>query len=150
MIEVDEKLWPVVLIRYAAPIRQEDIEGLAHALTAIVERQQPFVAIADARRSEGLSHEQRQYLAEWIKRHDAALRKHCLGNATIVTSPLARLTFSIIIKLRPPPTPYTVVSTLEAAAVWAAERLVAAGHISQAQRVLSVHGPKVTPVPLMR
>jgi hypothetical protein len=32
--------------------------------------------------------------------------------------------------------------------VWAADRLEAAGRTAQAQRVLTVHGPKVTPVPL--
>jgi len=150
MIEVDEKLWPLVLIRYEAPLSMEDLELLSARLSDILARQEPYVAIADARRSQGMTPEQRQHQADWMKRHDAQLRKYCLGSAFIVTSALARLTLSVIFALKPPPLPYTIVTTLEAAAVWAADRLAAAGCAAQARRVLTVHGPKVTPVPLPR
>ncbi|HLL05640.1 MAG TPA: hypothetical protein VK539_34035 [Myxococcaceae bacterium] len=148
MIEVDEKLWPLVLIRYEAPLSMEDLELLSARLSDILARQEPYVAIADARRSQGMTPEQRQHQADWMKRHDTQLRKYCLGSAFIVTSALARMTVSVIFALKPPPLPYTIVTTLEAAAVWAADRLAAAGRTAQAQRVLTVHGPKVTPVPL--
>lgn len=150
MIQVDEKQWPLVLIRYEASLSMEDLELFSARLSAILARQEPYVAIADGRKSQGMTPEQRQHQADLMKRHDAQLRKYCLGSAFIVTSSLARLTLSVIVALKPPPMPYTIVTTWEAAAVWAADRLEAAGRSAQARRVLTLHGPKVTPVPLPR
>jgi hypothetical protein len=142
MIQIDETLWPLVVVRYESPLCLEDFHELARRLTAILERQEPYVAIADARKSEGMTAEQRQHQADWMKQYDAALRKYCLGSAFVITSAMARLAMNVIITLKPPPVPYTVVSTLEAAAVWTASRLEAAGHTHHGARVREAYGPR--------
>lgn len=142
MIEVDEKLWPLVVFRYEGPLSMQDLEALVARLSEILARREPYVAIVDGRKSQGMTPEQRQHQADWMKRNDAQLRKYCLGSAFVVTSALARLTLNVIVVLKPPPLPYTVVSTLEAAAVWAADRLEAAGQAPQAQRVRALYGPR--------
>jgi hypothetical protein len=142
MIEVDEKLWPLLLVRYAAPLSLEELEESNRSMSAILARQEPYVAIVDARKAQGMTPEQRQQQADWMKRNDAALRKYCLGCGFIITSAMARLTLNVMNILKPPPMPYTVVSTLEAAAVWAADRLDAAGHTLHALRVRGAYGPK--------
>jgi hypothetical protein len=142
MIEVDETLWPLLLMRYAAPLSLEDFEEVNRKMTAMLERQEPYVAIVDGRKGQGMTPEQRQLQADWLKRNDPALRKYCLGTAFIITSAIGRLTLNVMIILKPPPIPYTVVPTLEAAAVWAADRLAAAGLSLHAQRVRGAYGPK--------
>jgi hypothetical protein len=142
MIEVDDKLWPLVVVHYEGAHTLEEFQELDRRMLAILERRQPYAAILDGRKSQGMTPEQRKRQAEWMKRNDVELRKYCLGAAFIITSSVARLTMNVMITLKPPPVPYTFVVTLEAAAVWTAAKLEAGGNPQHAQRVREVFGVK--------
>lgn len=75
MIEVDDKLWPLLVLRFRAPHTQEEFDEMERQLEAIVARREPYATLVDARESHGVSPAQRQRQANWIKKNEADLRK---------------------------------------------------------------------------
>ncbi len=143
MVEVDEKLWPLLVMRFEGSPTQDELDELARRLEACIARQEAYVSITDARLGGGLTPAQRQQQADWLKKHDGTLRKYCLGNAVILTSSIARLTINVIHILYPMPIPHAVLPTMESAAEWAATRLETAGYSDAARLTREAYGPRV-------
>lgn len=122
-VRIDTAHWPIVLhISEGAPTDAEFDAYVAEA-TAILSRAEPHVVIMD---TTGLTHVSaygRATKKEWLARHGELLRRHCLGTAMILSSPVLRFISSTIMLIRPFPTPYYVCETLDEAMEWARGRL---------------------------
>jgi hypothetical protein len=135
-IQVDDSLWPLLLVRFVGVPTTPQVEGYLARMTGCLERGERYVSLLDSSRMTGMGPaEQRHLQAAWMKRHDATLRVLSQGTAFVITSPLVRLAVSVVFHIKPSHAPYLVAATLPEAAAWAANRLAAGGLLPAAERV---------------
>jgi hypothetical protein len=82
-----------------------------------------------------LTNEQRQRQINWLRARTSLMRQYMLGSTLVITSPLARLTLSVILHFSQTGTPCHPVRSMQDAAVWAAARFSEVGLLDAAQRV---------------
>ncbi len=140
MIHVDDKLWPLLVVRFEGTQTNMQFEQYLDVASERLRRREPYVCLLDARLSDATPPEQRHRQAEWLKHNEDLLRRHCLGCAFIISSPVVRLSLNVILALRPLTVPSTTVASLEAGVEWAAERLNEAGLTFEALRVRGAYG----------
>ena len=126
-IEFDDSRFPIVRVTFVGVVTSEEFERYLDSMTKLLLRRQMNVMVLDASRA-GLSPPiQRRRQAEWMKEHDAELRRYSKGTAFVITSTLVRGALTAILWLQPMPTPHVVVSTIEEAETWARSKLRDAG-----------------------
>lgn len=137
---LDEKLWPLLVLRLRGTPLPWELERQLDALSALLSRRERCLCVVDARQGEASSPELRQRYADWLKQHELLLNAYCLGCAFVITSPAVRLSLQVILALKPLGAPHILVPTLEEGLVWAADRLQEAGLPLQALRVRGHRG----------
>ena len=123
---LDESRWPLAVFEmYGEPSDAQHAAYLdvmeGYALNA-----QAHLIITDLSRAGVLTTRQRRYHAEWALKNEPLLRETLLGSVYVMNSPFQRLCLNVIFSLKPPQYPHLVVSHLESALLWAAERFEAA------------------------
>lgn len=127
-VQVDSSRLPLVLIRFEGTLSDEELAGyLAQLTREVISQRQPYGMIFDAQRVAGVTAKQRRMQAEWMAEHEDALRRHSVGNAFVITSPLIRGALTAILWVRPMPGEHVVVSTVQEAERWVTDRLKARG-----------------------
>jgi hypothetical protein len=121
-ITVDTSGWPLVRIKFVSEASDETFERYLAEYAAALARG-PCAAIFDARATLNSKAMHRRRQAEWLRQHDALIRRNGLGVAFCVTSPFIRGAITAIFWLQPPATPYFVTGSLAEAEAWARERL---------------------------
>ncbi|WP_257458373.1 hypothetical protein [Archangium lipolyticum] len=116
----DDSQWPLMVVRLTGELSSQDFESYLSRASHYLQRQQRHVCIFDVSTLRLFSSEQRQRQVEWLKAHEVLIHQTLLGIAYVVTSPVVRLTMSVIFHLKTPSAPYTIVPDLGAAAAWAA------------------------------
>ena len=111
-IQLDDSLWPLLLIRYTGEATNQELQELLDVRTRYLERPEPCVVLHDMSRAKVGTTEQRRIQADWLKRHDAQLRKSVLGVAFVTSSVAMRLILSIILHLKPLSMPQSAFSHL--------------------------------------
>lgn len=139
-IQLDDSLWPLLLIRYTGEATNQELQELLDVRTRYLERPEPCVVLHDMSRAKVGTTEQRRIQADWLKRHDAQLRKSVLGVAFVTSSVAMRLILSIILHLKPLSMPQSAFSHLPEALAFLAVQLQRAGMHAQAQRILEHSG----------
>jgi hypothetical protein len=139
-ITFDDSLWPLLVVRFAGTPTDEQFGEYLARRQAYLDRKQKHVLIYDTVRFQVLTHEQRQRQIDWIKARADTMKQLSLGSALIITSPVARMTLSIVLHFSQAATPYHAARSLPEAASWAASRLHAAGLVKEAQRVRTYYG----------
>jgi hypothetical protein len=123
----DDSLWPLLIIRPPSLVsRRMQEEGLA-TIAAYLRRGEKHISIVDLRQLRQVPLDQRQRQVEWFREQEALMRENLLGTAIVMTSPIIRLTMSIVLHLQPLPVPHHIGPHLDTAALWAAERFQEAG-----------------------
>lgn len=121
--EFDDREFPLLRLHAVGESRDADIEDRL----AFVERhllKGPRVALVfDTSRSRPLSARQRRMWTDWLRAHDALIRKNVAGVALVVTSTLIRGVFTGVFWVWQPPMPYTFTGTVRDADAWARARL---------------------------
>jgi hypothetical protein len=135
IITFDDSLWPLLMLRVTGAMTDKQFEEFLARSTAYVERGEKYVSILDLGQVGLPSAAQRQMQAEWIRRHDAALREQVLGNANIINSAPIRLALSLIFHLKPLPMPYAAVGDMGSALRFVTAKLEEAGLRAEAERI---------------
>jgi hypothetical protein len=102
---------------------------------ATLERREQYVSVFDLRSTVLPSGEQRQKQTLWMREHEPFLREYLLGTAFGVSSPLLRLTLSLLFHIAPTPAPYVVVSTVDEGVTREVARLKQSGLSAQAEHI---------------
>jgi hypothetical protein len=138
-ITVDESLWPLVVSRLVGTPSRLEFEQYLAKRAGFLQRGQHLLLVDGT--SIGLNPaEQRQLLVAWTGQHRELMRERLLGTAYATTSDAMRLTLSILYHLRPPVSPYVILSRLDEAAGWAVSRLQEVGQYEAAERVRHRYG----------
>jgi hypothetical protein len=126
-VTFDETFWPLVLVRYVAPLTDQEHARSLERFGGYLRRGEPYFCIVDTSRVHTPTPLQRQRQEEWDREHAEQVRTTVLGTALIVTSPIIQLTLSVLLHLRPMLAPYVVVSDMKAALSWVTARMEAQG-----------------------
>ncbi len=139
-ITFDDSLWPLLVVRFAGTPTEEQFEAYLARRQSYLDRKQKHALIYDTVRFQVLTHEQRQRQINWLKERADTLKELSLGSALVITSPVARMTLSIVLHFSQAATPTHAARSLPEAARWAASRLQDAGFVKEAQHVRTHFG----------
>ena len=139
-ITFDDRLPPLVTVRYVGTVTAEQYAACLEGQKARLERG-PCLFLFDTREAGPRLADYRRRQVAWLTRNDSLLREAMLGAAFLITSPLIRLSTSILQHLKPMPFPQVFVSQESQAQPWLAQRLRESGYFAQAE-ALRVLGPR--------
>jgi len=125
-ITLDEKSWPVVVIRFPAGYSDADFASYLSELGAVLKRE-PRALVLDTRGAQTPAATQRQQLMHFVKAHWPALHR-LRGLAFIVESSVARHALTAISWAVAKPCPIQMVSSMGEALDWAQARSTR-GHV---------------------
>ena len=129
MIEIDDRLWPLVIFRFRFRPSMDELERYLARQEEMLARKQPMISLVQAEQAKLWESPVLRRQAEWIKDHEALLRQYSLGVAMVMQSPIVRGMLKAILWIQPMPQPYTVCSSVEEGLRWLRER-VASAHAS--------------------
>jgi len=129
MIEIDDRLWPLVIFRFRFRPSMDELERYLARQEEMLARKQPMISLVQAEQAKLWETPVLRRQAEWIKEHEALLRQYSLGVAMVMQSPIVRGMLKAILWIQPMPQPYTVCSSVEEGLRWLRER-VASAHAS--------------------
>jgi hypothetical protein len=135
IITFDDSLWPLLVLRVTGAMTDKQYEEFLARSSTYVERGEKYVSITDIGQVGIPSAAQRQMQAEWIRKHEAALREQVLGNANIINSAPIRLALSLIFHLKPLPMPYAAVGDMDSALRFVTTKLEEGGFSAEAERI---------------
>ncbi|HEU4404153.1 MAG TPA: STAS/SEC14 domain-containing protein [Polyangiaceae bacterium] len=121
-ITIDTSGWPLVRITFLGEASDEAFQRYLDEYAALIKRGL-YVTIYDARASRNTKAKNRRLQAEWLRKHDAIVRRNCLGVAFCVSSPLIRGAITAVFWLQPPPMPYFITESIAEAEAWAREKM---------------------------
>ena len=122
-IILDEMEFPIVLARFIASPRTEDIEAFLKRGDACLAARESYVLIIEGTSLKEMGQVHRTQLADWLKRRNDLIAKYCVGQAYVFTSVLQRMILRSILMMQPLPAPYVVSPTIREAKAWARRRL---------------------------
>jgi len=126
MIEIDDRLWPLVIFRFRFRPSMDELERYLARQEEMLARKQPMISLVQAEQAKLWETPVLRRQAEWIKDHEALLRQYSLGVAMVMQSPIVRGMLKAILWIQPMPQPYTVCSTVEEGLRWLRERVASA------------------------
>ncbi|QRK04376.1 hypothetical protein JQX13_29415 [Archangium violaceum] len=139
-VTFDDSLWPLLITRYVGTMSDMEYEKSLERLSSFLQRREPFFMLIDTSRSGIPNNAQRQRQVEWSRIHDELERTWGRGSAFIVTSPFIRAAMSLFFHVRPPGTPYVIVSDMDSALTWILARMESTGFTAEAARVRDQFG----------
>ena len=137
---VEGGLWPLLAVKLGRSGSAEQFEQYLDVRREWLERCEPHVCLLDLRDVHLPPCQIRHRYAEWLREHECALRRWCLGAAYVLTSPEVKMTMSLIRHASHMTLPFVVTATAPPGAAWAAERLQEAGLAPAATRVRAAYG----------
>lgn len=118
LVTFSDKRWPLVTLAWPSRYDASHIEtGLAQLL-AVLQRQQPFVIIADLREAAAATAEQSARVVAFMEEQRNALVRLCKGHAVLVSSLSTRSAVAGLVEQLALPVPFRAVATLEDAEGW--------------------------------
>jgi hypothetical protein len=128
VITFDDSLWPLLHVKFVGATTNAEFDVYLQTLSSYLQRKEKYITLVDASQTTAAPPvEQRQKQVDWLHQNEAVLREYQVGTAYVITSPLIRLAMNVIYLLKPPASPYTVVSDLNDAYGWSADRFRAVG-----------------------
>lgn len=131
----DDSHWPLIINRLVGDALSQEFEEYLAQATGSLMRNQPHIVVVDMSRSGGLSTQQRQQLAEWLRQHEELMQRTLLGIAYVAQTPTIQLAMNVVLYLRRPTYPYILVSKEDEALTWAVHRLEDSGMHASAARI---------------
>lgn len=128
--------WPTVEFVYKGLLRDDEVPSFLADISALLDREEPFIMIHDARDSEPSPRKQRYLISDWIRGHDKALREHCLGTVFVLESLAVRLVLQFIFMISPLPNETHFCRTPEDAERWSAACFKRSGLDEKGRRIL--------------
>ena len=134
-ITVDGRLWPLLVVKLGRSATVQELDAYLAERTAYLERCEPHVCIVDAREVLMPAPCLRQRYTDWLREHEAPLRRWMLGTAYIAQTPAVQMMVSVIRHFARLTTPFVITATMPPAAAWAAERFQEVGLAQAATRL---------------
>ena len=126
MIEIDDRLWPLVIFRFRFRPTMEELEAYLARQDAMLARRERMISLVLAEEAKLWETPVMRRQADWIKQNEELLRQYSLGAAMVLQSPIVRGMLKAILWIQPMPQPYAVCSTVEEALRWLRERVASA------------------------
>ena len=126
-IHIDETRWPLVLVTFDGVSPEPEFDAYLERMATFLDRKTPTATVLDATRAGATPPIQRKKQADWMKTHEASLRRYSAGTAFVISSPMVRGILTAILWMQPMPQEHVVVATLPEAMKWAREKLRARG-----------------------
>lgn len=134
-ITVDGRLWPLLVVKLGRSGTLQELETYLAERTRYLERCEPHVCIVDAREVHMPAACLRQRYTDWLREHEAPLRRWTLGSAYICQTPAVQMMMSVMRHFARMTMPFVVTPTMPPAAAWAAERFQEVGLAQAATRI---------------
>ena len=134
-ITVDGSQWPLLVVKLGRSSTRQQLETYLAERAGYLERCEPHVCIIDAGEVHMPVASLRQRYTEWLREHEAPLRRWTLGSAYIALTPAVRMMVSVMRHLAPVTTPFVITDAMPPAAAWAAERFQEVGLAQAATRI---------------
>lgn len=118
----DFKAFPVVVVNFTGhKATEENFEKYLNDLYVAYEKALPFVYLFNAGNAAlpGLRFQRMQ--AQWLKKNEAMMIKHCKGTAYYIPNSIIRTALNGIFALQKQPVPYKVAGSMETAMQWCEE-----------------------------
>jgi hypothetical protein len=134
-ITVDGRLWPLLVVKLGRSGTMQDLEAYLAERATYLARGEPHVCIVDAREVHMPPACLRQRYTDWLREHEAPLRRWTLGTAYIAQTPAVQMVVSVMRHFARVATPFVITTALPPAAAWAAERFQEVGLTQAATRI---------------
>jgi hypothetical protein len=126
-IEVDDTMWPLVVIRYNGPRTDADWHAMFAAYDRIHARRERFATINDTTNAPLPSAVERAMIGEHAKGHDDATRRYLVATCMVIENAIMRGALTAIHWVYKPHYNLFICATLREAYVVAARQLQAEG-----------------------
>ena len=126
MIDVDERLWPLVIYRFRGLVSMDEMNKYLARQDVLLARHQPTLSLVIATETKLWETPVLRRQADWIKENQELLRRYSLGAALVIQSPIVRGMLKAILWIQPMPQPYAVFPTVEGALRWLREQVARA------------------------
>lgn len=134
-VTVDGRLWPLLVVKLSRSGTMQELERYLAERATYLARCEPHVCIVDAREVHMPPACLRQRYSDWLREHEAELRRWTLGTAYICQSPAVQMMVSVMRHVARMTMPFVVTGTMPPAAAWAAERFQEVGLTQAATRI---------------
>lgn len=124
-IDIDERRWPLVVIRYPSVISEDDLRKTLARQSEIILRATPFAMLIDMSAGATLQAVQRKAVADSLQPLKDVMMQNMVGLAVVVASVLTRGAITAVGWVQPPGFPFKVFGALPDAEQWIAQRLAA-------------------------
>jgi hypothetical protein len=112
-IDVDDSMWPLVVIGFRGELVDEDWRRMFAHYDKLYERREKFHVVNDGMSVKSvMSASQRKLIADAAKAHTEMSRRWCLGGATVVPNAIMRGVVTAITWVAPPAYKLTLHATL--------------------------------------
>jgi hypothetical protein len=122
-IEVDDTMWPLVVIRYNGPRTEADWHAMFAAYDRMHTRRERFATINDTTSSPLPSAVERSMIGEHAKRHEDATRRYLVATCMVIENAIMRGALTAIHWVYRPAYKLFICATLHEAYVVAAREL---------------------------
>ena len=122
---MDERRYPLILVRFRGTMSDATADLHLTRSTRCVEDGWVWALIVEASYMHELGANQRRKFSSWIQTHRRALTQQCVCQAYVVPSIIQRMALRSILMISPMPVPNRVFNSVDAAADWCAQRLLA-------------------------
>ena len=120
----DDREFPLVIISFTGNKPTEDnFNEYLDKTFHLYDRQEDLVLIFDATHARVPGYKYQKMQADWLKQHEALMKKNCRGTAYVIANSLVRNVLKAIFALQKQPVPYTIVPNLQEARSWAQNKL---------------------------
>ena len=113
----------MVAMQFPSDMNDTEIARMSADLGALLARKERFGVVMDGSKTITIDSRQRRRLLEVIEQHREDMQRYCVGEALILTSPLARGAVTALMWMRAPPVEVKVFSEIAAAENWLNARL---------------------------
>lgn len=130
-IDFDDSRFPLVRIRYAKEVDEDEFDQLLLLLDQNIRRattaRTKTALVYDSSSGYQASPRIRKKQADWMKQNSMQTRVNCVGVAFVITSSVVRGVLTAILWLSDMPVPYTVAATMQEAERFCEKHLSAHG-----------------------
>jgi hypothetical protein len=123
MIDIDERHWPLVIYRFRGEVSLTELNAYLVRQDELLARHQPTASLVLAEEIKLWATPVLRRQADWIKQNQELLRRHSVGAALVLQSPIVRGMLKAILWMQPMPQPHAVCATVDDGLAWLRERV---------------------------
>jgi hypothetical protein len=135
VIEIEETQWPLVTFTFSGKVTLAEMGEYLAACERYIQLDEQYIGLVLVRDFRPLDGAAIRLQANWVKEHEAWLRRKSLGVALVLPSLWMVGLLRAILWIQPMPQPYLVCRSVAEATPWLRERLRAAGIDSTHRKV---------------